>query len=94
MTVNSRIINTVLTWTPEAIDIPLSGGMRVQILASIADLPRARKHQFAAVIANEGILVVWDDDHRNIVPRAQRIESELKELVWSTAEAESVDEIP
>ena len=74
-------------------DVPLANGLRVQILPSIADLPRARKHQFAAFIADEGILVVWDDDSNNIIARAKKIESELMELVWQAGnEAESVND--
>ena len=94
MTVNSRIINTFLRWSPHALDVPLSTGARIQIMPSLADLPRARKPQFAAVIASEGLLVVWDDDVDNIVRRAEEIEQELIELVWAAGEeTESVDEI-
>ncbi len=62
MTVNSRVIKTFLQWSPEAVDVPLMNGLRVQILATIDDLARARKHQFAAFVASEGLLIVWDDD--------------------------------
>lgn len=82
MTVNSRIIKTFLSWSPDAVDVPLTNGLRVQILPTMSDLRRARKHQFAAFIAYEGLLVVWDDDATNLVPRAQAIEKELMELVW------------
>ena len=88
MTVNSRVIKTFLMWSPDAIDVPLMNGLRVQILPTIDDLPRARKHQFAAFIASEAILVVWDDEAQHLVQRAKSIESELMELVWKTGEAE------
>ncbi|GAB7356289.1 hypothetical protein MBLNU459_g7093t1 [Dothideomycetes sp. NU459] len=94
MTVNSRIIKTFLSWSPDAIDVPLTNGLRVQILPTMEDLPRARKHQFAAFIASEALLVVWDDDANNLVNRARTIESELMELVWKTGEAEDPDEAP
>ena len=84
MTVNSRVIKTFLQWTPDAVDVPLMNGLRVQILPTVDDLPRARKHQFAAFIAADGLLVVWDDDALNLVPRAKNIESELMELVWNS----------
>ena len=94
MTVNSRIINTFLSWTPEAVDVPLAGGMRIQILPSVVDLARARRHQCAAFIADEGILVVWDDDVNHIVQRAKDIEKELMDLVWTAGGDEaSVDDI-
>lgn len=82
MTVNSRVIKTFLEWSPDAGDVPLMNGLRVQILPTISDLHAARKHQFAAFIAREAILVVWDDDALNIIQRAQQIESELMQLVW------------
>lgn len=92
MTVNSRVIKTFLGWSPDAVDVPLMNGLRVQILPSVADLPRARKHQFAAFLAEEQMLVVWDDDALHLIQRAKAIESELMELVWKTGEPEEVEE--
>ncbi|KAI1328658.1 glycosyl transferase family group 2-domain-containing protein [Xylariaceae sp. FL0255] len=86
MTVNSRVIKTFLNWSQDAVDVPLMNGLRIQILPTIDDLPRARKHQFAAFIASEALLIVWDDDALHLVQRAQAIESELMELVWQTGE--------
>ena len=84
MTVNSRVIKTFLDWSPEAVDVPLMNGLRVQILPGIQDLAKARKHQFAALVATEALLVVWDDEASNIMRRARAIESELMQLVWQT----------
>jgi hypothetical protein len=93
MTVNSRIIKTFLQWAPDAVDVPLANGLRIQILPTIEDLPRARKNQFAAFVASEGILVVWDDDALHVAERAQLIESELMDLVWKVGEeGDEVDE--
>ncbi|KAH6855413.1 glycosyl transferase family group 2-domain-containing protein [Chaetomium sp. MPI-CAGE-AT-0009] len=92
MTVNSRVIKTFLQWSPDAVDVPLMNGLRVQILPTIDDLPRARKHQFAAFVASEGLLVVWDDDALHLVQRAKAIESELMELVWKAGGDEDEDE--
>lgn len=87
MTVNSRVIKTFLAWTPAAADVPLTNGLRVQILPTIEDLPQARKYQFAAFITSESLLVVWDDDPAKVMNRATSIEKELMKLVWHTAEA-------
>ena len=92
MTVNSRVIKTFLHWTPDAVDVPLMDGLRVQILPSIADLPRARKLQFAAIVASEGLLIVWDDNTGNLIQRAKLIETQLMELVWKAGEEEELDE--
>ncbi|CAJ2504576.1 Uu.00g119700.m01.CDS01 [Anthostomella pinea] len=88
MTVNSRVIKTFLSWSPDAVDVPLMNGLRVQILPTMEDLPRARKHQFAAFIASEALLVVWDDDALHLVQRVKAIESELMELVWQVGETD------
>lgn len=95
MTVNSRIIKTFLQWAPDAVDVPLANGLRVQILPTTEDLPRARKNQFAAFVASEGLLVVWDDDAMHLVDRAKAIESELMELVWKDdPDGEEKEEAP
>ena len=86
LTVNSRVIKTFLAWSPDAIEAPMMNGLRVQILPTIDDLTRARKHQFAAFVASEALLVVWDDDASNVISRAKAIESELMQFVWQTAE--------
>ncbi|KAL6901641.1 glycosyltransferase [Trichoderma evansii] len=91
MTVNSRVIKTFLQWSPDAVDVPLMNGLRVQILPTIDDLPRARKYQFAAFVASEGLLVVWDDDALHLVARAKAIESELMELVWKQGNPDEED---
>ena len=82
MTVHSRVIKTFLAWSPDATDVPLLNGLRVQILPSIYDLPRARKHQFAAFVASDALLVVWDDDPSHLMERAEAIESDLMEIAW------------
>ncbi len=92
MTVNSRVIKTFLQWSPDAVDVPLLNGLRIQILPTIEDLPRARKHQFAAFVASEALLVVWDDEALHLVQRAKAIESELMELVWKTGEPSGEEE--
>lgn len=84
MTINSRVVKTYLSWTPNAVDVPLKNGLRVQVLPTMDELPRARKAQSAAFIASEGLLVVWDDENTNLIARGQSIEAELMDLVWRT----------
>jgi len=94
MTVNSRVIATFLGWSEGAYDVPLKDGLRVQILPSMADLPRARKHQYAAFLNYEKILVVWDDDAMHLMTRAKDIESQMMDLVWQTNEPVEAEEGP
>lgn len=87
ITVNSRVVRSYLSWQPNSTDIPLADGLKIQILPSMDYLNRARKHQYAAVVAAEGLLVVWDDDCNNIIPRAGHIINELTRLIWETPDA-------
>jgi hypothetical protein len=91
MTVSSRVIQTFLQWRPDAADVPLLDGLKVQILPTMADLPRARKHQFAAFVAQEGLLVVWEDEPMQLVDRAAAIESGLMALVWNSRDEVTPD---
>ena len=93
VTVNSRVIKTFLAWAPEATDVPLTNGLRIQILPTVDNLYKARKYQFAAFIAAESLLIVWDDDPGNVITRATKIESQLMQLVWQTGDPSGEDEI-
>lgn len=59
-------------------------GLRVQVVDDIEALAHARTHQFAACIASESLLVVWDDDALNLLQRAKTIEWELMQLLWTS----------
>jgi hypothetical protein len=84
MTIHSPVIRSFLEAMPESVDIPLLNGLAVQIIPTVADLAGARTHQFAACIASESVLVVWDDDALNMLQRARSIEFELMQLLWTT----------
>jgi hypothetical protein len=92
LTVNSRVIQTFIEWSPEATDVPLGNGLRIQVLPCVDDLPKARKNQCAAFLAAESLLVVWDDDPTKVVERATAIEDELMNLVWKAGEAAETEQ--
>nr|POE56369.1 glucans biosynthesis glucosyltransferase h [Quercus suber] len=81
MTVNTRVIKLFLHNNDRPY-VPLKNGLRLQVLPDISYLPRCQKHQFAAFIADRGILVVWDDEPRHLLDRAQKIEKALMEMIW------------
>ena len=62
--------------------IEIKEGLHLQVLPSMSHLPRCQKHQFAAFIADRGILVVWDDDPRKIIGRAEKLEAALVKIIW------------
>lgn len=86
MTVNTRVIRIVL----QANDMPyieIERGLRIQVLPDIAYLPRCQKHQYAAFIADRGMLVVWDDDPTNITSRVERFQALLMKMIWRNESA-------
>ncbi|KAH0373699.1 hypothetical protein KCU65_g253, partial [Aureobasidium melanogenum] len=91
MTVNTRVIKLFLHGNDSPF-IPLKSGLRLQVLPDMSYLPRCAKHQFAAFIADRGILVVWDDDPRHLIKRAEDIEQALMKMVWRQ-EGEEEEEV-
>lgn len=88
MTVNTRVIKLFLH-NNERPYVPLKNGLRLQVLPDISYLPRCQKHQFAAFIADRGLLVVWDDEPRHLLDRAQKIEKALMEMIWEDQTSDS-----
>lgn len=82
MTVRSRIIETLLACSAGVTDIPLNDGLRMQVIRTMADLPKARIAQCGAFIQDIGLLVVWDDEPQNIINRAAQIEEQTRDIVW------------
>lgn len=76
MTVNTRVIRLVLERT-KLVTITLRDGLRVQILPSIKFLATCQKHQNAAFIKDQGILVVWADSPREVISQAKDIERQM-----------------
>ena len=87
MTVNTRVIKLFLHNNDKPY-VPLRNGLRLQVLPDMSYLPRCQKHQFAAFIADRGILVVWDDEPRHLLSRAQKIEKSLMEMIWDDEPAD------
>jgi hypothetical protein len=83
MTIYSPVIRSFLESFPNSPELPLLNGLAVQVVKTIQDLATARTHQFAAVVATEALLIVWDDDAVNMLSRAKTIEWELMQLLWN-----------
>lgn len=91
MTVNTRVIKLFLHRNHKPY-VPLKNGLRLQVLPDMSALPRCQKHQFAAFIADRGILVVWDDEPRHLLDRARKIEKALMEMIWNDDPDEDMDD--
>ena len=81
MTVNTRVIR-ILLHSNQMPFVEIQEGLRIQVLSDMSYLPRCQKHQFAAFIADRGVLVVWDDDPKKILDRVERLETLLMKMIW------------
>jgi hypothetical protein len=68
-------------------DVPLRDNSRIQILEQMDDLPRARKHQYAAFIRDECSLLVWADSASRVINDAMDIEKKIIELIWDDGDS-------
>lgn len=93
MTVNSRVIKSFVQSSPDSQEVPLKDGLRIQILPNMHHLPQARKYHFAAFVASEELLIVWEDNVSNLIKRAKAIEAALTDLVWGDPEEEDEEGI-
>ena len=73
MTVSSGVIEPFLNWSADSVDVPLLNGLRIQILPTFEDLYHAKRHQYAAFIASDSLLVVWDDEPTHLLQRAKMV---------------------
>lgn len=85
MTVNTRVIK-ILLHNNNLPYVEIQKGLRVQVLPDISYLPRCQKHQFAAFIADRGILVVWEDQPKKLLERIKNIEAALMDMIWQEGE--------
>lgn len=93
MTVNTRVINVILASRRTTYDyIPLSDGLRLQVLPSMRELPHCQKHHFAAFIQDLQILVVWDDEPKKVLARADALERQLMRMIWGPGDEEDAQE--
>lgn len=76
MTVSTRVINLILERTDQ-VAVDLNNGLRIQILPGIGFLGGCQRHQNAAFIKDQSLLVVWADSPIEIIDRAKKIESQM-----------------
>jgi hypothetical protein len=86
MTVNTRVIRILLHANTLPF-IEIQEGLRIQVLPNMTYLPNCQKHQFAAFIADCGMLVVWDDEPKKILGRVERLEAAVLKMIWGNESA-------
>ncbi|KAK4458722.1 glucans biosynthesis glucosyltransferase H [Cladorrhinum samala] len=91
MTVNTPVVRALMDTLLRRSDIdyvPLPDGLRIQILRTMADLPRGQLHQFAAFIEDARLLVVWDDEPEKLLESVQNLEHKFIEIIWGNGNEE------
>ena len=78
----TNVIRTYIDPFPSATELIIDTDTRIQILDEIPHLARARKHQYAAFIRSEGVLVVWADHVESVIPAAEALEEALIQFIW------------
>lgn len=79
MTVSTRVINLILERT-DLLTIELGDGLHVQILPTIGYLGRCQRHQNAAFIKDQALLVVWAESPMEVVDRGKHIERQMMDI--------------
>ena len=72
MTVNTRVIKYILERT-QAQYVQIQTGLRLQVVPDFEALPYCQRGQSAAFVASRGILIVWQDDPKLTLERAEFI---------------------
>lgn len=81
--VRSAAVHAALSIVPEDVSaIYVDHNTRIQIVTSMAMVPRAEKEQCGAFVRDEAVLVLWSDNLDNIIPLCRDFEEKLIKLVW------------
>lgn len=82
MTVRTAVIQTFLKSYHRNF-VPFSNGQQLNIIENTSGLSFCKRHQYAAFVRSQGMLVVWDEDPTEVIGRAERIERYLVNMLWT-----------
>lgn len=72
---------------PNETELLFPDGSQIQIYDSMAEIASSntvRKYQYAALVRQERVLLVWHDDLGKILSHAMEVESRMLALIWGT----------
>jgi hypothetical protein len=75
---------------PHETELMFQNGSQIQIFESMADIAASitiKKFQYAALVRQERVLLVWHDELGAILSQAMEIESRILALVWGTTKS-------
>jgi hypothetical protein len=81
MTVNTRLVGMILAHT-ELPYLVMDNGKRLQIVPDFDALPFCQRHQSAAFVKSHQLLVVWEEEPKMLLERAEIIIDTLVDEVW------------
>ncbi|KAJ9112323.1 hypothetical protein QFC19_000743 [Naganishia cerealis] len=86
--IRSPIVMSIMAtyMCPDDMEFTINANTRIQILDELPHLARAKKHQYAAFVRDEGVLCVWSDSVKTIVADVEKLEKALLNFVWSHEE--------
>ncbi|KAL1610174.1 hypothetical protein SLS60_001839 [Paraconiothyrium brasiliense] len=80
MTIKNKVIDILLN-DSEIPFVQINEGLRLQVIPDIEALPFCQKHQSAAFVLSEKMLVVWEDQPHMLIKRAIDIDEALFNIV-------------
>lgn len=86
MTISTRVITLILERN-QAPYVEIMRGLRLQVVPNIQALIACQKHQFAAFVADQKMLVVWEDEPKHLLERGEYIQSCLLRRIWDNESA-------
>jgi hypothetical protein len=81
MTVRTKIIHLILSRTDLSY-VQIQSGKRLQIIPDFGALAYCQKNQSAAFVRSHQTLVVWEDDPKKLLDRAQGLQDAIIRMVW------------
>ncbi|KAJ4350399.1 uncharacterized protein N0V89_009020 [Didymosphaeria variabile] len=80
MTIKNKVIDLLLS-DSEIPFVQINEGLRLQVIPDIEALPFCQKHQSAAFVLSEKMLVVWEDQPHMLIKRVTDIDEALFNIV-------------
>lgn len=99
-TMSTETTRTVLSSIqPTSTEVFMPGGNRLQVMPSLSEIARSssssvKKFQYAALVREENLLLVWQDELDDLLAHAASVESRLLALIFGPTHSHLVFQTP
>ncbi|KAI9729930.1 MAG: hypothetical protein M1818_008370 [Claussenomyces sp. TS43310] len=62
----------------------LHADFRLQIIPSLVELHKVKRHHYAVIVLDPGVLLVWDSNVENLLERAVGLEQRILMVMWES----------